>query len=317
MVAYIGRRLLATVVTLFLASVIIFLLLRLAPGDPASVLAGPDAGTAQVNAIRHELGLDQPLAVQYLQWIGGVLTGDFGMSYSVNQPIGGLLLQRLPSTVELTVAASILMIGAGVLFGILLATRVRLIRPVIDALSTVALSSPPFVSGIVLIFVFAVVFRALPSGGDAPVLTAPGESLSRLVMPAVALALPGAAVVARLLATEMRRVREGEFVKTAVSKGMSVRRVFLRHLLRSSLGAAVVEMGIRVGEMLGGAIVVEAIFVRAGLGSLLVKAVEERDYPLAQAVLLFAIGAVILIQLISDLVVAALDPRIRLGEASR
>lgn len=317
MVAYIGRRLLATVVTLFLASVIIFLLLRLAPGDPASVLAGPDAGTAQVNAIRHELGLDQPLAVQYLQWIGGVLTGDFGMSYSVNQPIGGLLLQRLPSTVELTVAASILMIGAGVLFGILLATRVRLIRPVIDALSTVALSSPPFVSGIVLIFVFAVVLRTLPSGGDAPVLTAPGESLSRLVMPAVALALPGAAVVARLLATEMRRVREGEFVKTAVSKGMSVRRVFLRHLLRSSLGAAVVEMGIRVGEMLGGAIVVEAIFVRAGLGSLLVKAVEERDYPLAQAVLLFAIGAVILIQLISDLVVAALDPRIRLGEASR
>lgn len=314
MTRYVLRRLVGAIAVLFVVSIVVFSLLRLAPGDPASVLAGPDATPNVVAAIRHELGLDRSPFLQYFSWLGDLFTGNLGMSYTIHRPISELIGQRFGSTLQLTVAAAILMVVFGVLMGVMLATsRFRVVRQVIDWLATVSLALPPFVSGVILIFVFAVVWGVLPSGGDASMITDTGDALRRLILPSVAMALPGAPVIARLLATEMRRSRDQEFVLTAMAKGASLRWITWRHVVPNSLGPAVIEVGIRIGHLLGGAVVAEAIFARAGLGSLLVQSVETRDYLLAQVLLLLAIAAAIIAQLAAELVIATVDPRIRLG----
>lgn len=313
MIRFVIRRLLGALVVLLVVSVIIFSLLRLAPGDPASILAGPDATPDVVAAIRHEIGLDRSPVLQYFAWLGHLFTGDLGMSYTFHRPIAELLGQRLGSTLQLTFASAGLMIVFGVIMGVIMATtRSKVLRQVVDWLATISLAMPPFVSGVILIFVFAVAWNVLPSGGDAP-MSQPGEALQRLLLPSIAMALTGVPVIARLLATEMRRARDQEFVLTAVSKGALPRRITWRHVLPNSLGPAVIEVGIRIGHLLGGAVVAEAIFARAGLGALLVQSVETRDYLLAQVLLLVAIAAAILVQLVAELVIAAIDPRIRLG----
>jgi len=314
MVGYALKRLGTAVVILFVVSIVVFSLMRLAPGDPAAVLAGPDAPPAAVQAIRHDLGLDRPWAVQYFVWLGHLLSGDLGTSYTMQRPISELIGQRIGSTVQLTIAAAVLMVILGTAMGVALATaRSRVVRRVVDWLATVSLALPPFVSGIILIFLFAVTWGLLPSGGDASLFADPGSALRLIILPSVAMALPGAPVIARLLAAEMRRSGDSEFVLTAQSKGAGRRRIIWRHVVPNSLTSAVVEVGIRIGHLLGGAIVAEAIFTRAGLGSLLIQAVDTRDYPLAQVLLLVAVAAAIAAQLVAELVIAAIDPRIRIG----
>lgn len=318
MIGFVARRLLAAVVVLFVVSIVVFGLLHLAPGDPAAVLAGPDATEETVDAIRAELGLDRSPVAQYVEWARQLATGDLGTSYTIQRPISELIGQRIGSTVQLTIAATILLVVLGVGMGAAMATtRSRILRGVLEQVSTFCLALPPFVGGVVLIFLFAVVWQVLPSGGDAPFLTEPRESLERLILPALALALPSAPVVARLLATEMRRGRDQEFVLTALAKGASQRRVTWRHVLPNSLGPAIIEVGIRVGHMLGGAIVAEAIFARPGLGSLLIRAVTSRDYRLAQVLLMLAVAAAIVAQLVAELLIARTDPRVRLGGGRR
>ena len=315
MTLFVLRRLGAAAGVLLIVSVAVFSLLHLAPGDPVAVLAGPDASEATLEAIRADLGLDRTPAVQYVEWLGQLVRGDLGISYVIRRPVSELIGQRVGSTLQLTVAATVLLIVFGVTMGILLATsRFRIVRQVIDQLATLCLALPPFVSGIILIFLFAVVWGLLPPGGDAPFLEQPGESLQRLILPSIAMALPSAPVVARLLATEMRRAREQEFVLTALAKGASQRRITWRHVVPNSIGPAMVEVGIRVGHLLGGAIVAEAIFARAGLGNLLITAVQSRDYRLAQALLMLAVAAAIVAQLAAELVIAKNDPRVRLGK---
>jgi len=310
---YVIWRLLGAVVVLWVVSIVVFSLLHLAPGDPAVVIAGADADAETLAAIREQLGLDRSVFAQYAEWIGQLLTGDLGTSYTLGQPIGALIAQRLPGTLQLTVAATLVMTVFGLVAGIVLATtRSRLVRQAIDQLATLCLALPPFVSGVVLIFLFAVVWRVLPSGGEASLIDTPASGIRRLILPAIAMALPAIPVIARLLATEIRRNYDQEYVLTALAKGASRRRVTWRHVLPNSLGPAIVELAIRVGHLLGGAIVAEAIFARAGLGSLLVQAVQTRDYRLAQVLLLFAIAVAILVQLVGELVMAAVDPRIRL-----
>jgi peptide/nickel transport system permease protein len=206
---FVLRRLGAAAGVLLIVSVAVFSLLHLAPGDPVSVLAGPDATPETLVAIRADLGLDKTPVVQYVEWLGQLVRGDLGISYVIRRPVSELIGQRVGSTMQLTVAATFLLLVFGVTMGILLATsRFKTVRRVIDQLATLCLALPPFVSGIILIFLFAVVWGVLPSGGDAPFLDRPGESLRRLILPSIAMALPSAPVVARLLATEMRRVRE-------------------------------------------------------------------------------------------------------------
>lgn len=314
MIRYTLRRLTGAIGVLLIASVAVFALLHLAPGDPATVLAGPDATPQTVAAIRHQLGLDRSVPHQYVSWIGQLFSGHLGDSYTIHQPIGSLIAQRVGSTLQLTVAATVLTLVLGVAMGVALATsRRRVVTQTLDYLATLALALPPFVSGVILIFLFAVVWKVLPSGGYVALGQQPGEALRRLILPSIAMALPSAPVIARLLAAEMRRVAQQEFVLTAIAKGAGRRWITWRHIVPNSVGPAIIELGIRIGQLLGGAIIAEAIFARAGLGSLLVQAVESRDYRLAQVLLLLAISAAILTQLVAELCIAAIDPRVRVG----
>jgi peptide/nickel transport system permease protein len=317
MTQFVIRRIASTILVLAIASVAVFSLLQLAPGDPASVLAGPDATPETIAAIRHSLGLDMPLATQYFSWVGHLLTGNLGDSYSYHRPVAELIGQRLGSTVELTITATMFMVLLGLVMGVILATtRSRGLRRAIDGLSTFFLALPPFASGIILIFFFAVMWHALPSGGEAPLFAEPASSIRRLILPAIALALPAAPVIANLLATEMAHSRDQEFILTALAKGANRQRITWRHVVPNSLSSPIIEVAIHIGNLLGGAVVAEAIFARNGLGTLLIQAVDKRDYQLAQVLLLLAIAAAIIVQLIAELCIARIDPRIRLGRSS-
>jgi peptide/nickel transport system permease protein len=315
--AYISRRLGAAALVLLIASVLIFTLLRLAPGDPAVILAGQDATPAQVAAIRQSLGLNGSLPEQYWHWLSGLLTGSPGQSFILRRSISSLIAQRIGSTVQLLIAATLVMAVLGTLLGVLASGTRRRLGAVVEAISTVALATPPFVSSIVFVFLFAVTINLLPAGGEESFLTNPSFSIQYLLMPSVAVALPGAAVIGRLLATEIRRARRDEYVRTARAKGASSSRLMLRHMLPNSVGPAVVELGIRVGELFAGAVVVEALFNRSGIGSLLVTAVTDRDYLLAQDLLLLSVAFAIVMQMLTEIAMSHVDRRIVLGSVLR
>lgn len=299
---------------LLASSVVAFLLPRLAPGDPAVVLAGPDASPAVVSQIRDDLGLDKPLWVQYGHWLGGILHGDLGRSYVLQRPVLGLIASRLDSTLELSALAAILMIGVGVGLGVLGGSpRSKVARSVVDVFNTVFLATPPFLTGLLLILLLGFAIPVLPISGEVSVLRNPGIGIQFLILPAVALALPQAAVVARMLQTAMLSTRGEDFIDLATAKGVPRAVITRKHVLRNSLASVVVVIGVRIGELLAGAIVVESIFARNGLGSLAVTSVQTRDYLVVQALVLGAVVVAVAIQLLSEVALAALDPRVRLG----
>ncbi|MEV0425783.1 ABC transporter permease [Micromonospora sp. NPDC050495] len=314
MLTFLLRRLPSLVVVLLASSAIAFLLPRLAPGDAATTIAGPDAAPEAVDAVRHSLGLDQSLPSQYLHWLGGVLTGDLGTSFTTGRPVAELLTDRAASTIELAGAAALLMtvlgIGLGVLGG---ARRSRPVRAAVDAFSSALLAAPPFLTGLLLVLALGIALPVLPASGEVSLLDDPVIGAQYLIMPAVALALPQAAAIGRLVQTEMRRSRGEEFVDLARAKGLSPAQVTRRHVLRTSLGTAVVAIGLRLGELLAGAIVVEAVFARNGLGSLAVASMQSRDYLVVQVLVLLAVAVAAVIQILTELVLAWLDPRVRLG----
>lgn len=295
-------------------SVIAFLLPRLAPGDPAVVLAGPDATPETVAGIRTDLGLDEPLWVQYGQWIAGAVQGDLGQSYVLRRPVSELIVNRLGSTLELAVLAAVIMIVLGLGLGILGGSpRSPWARSVVDVFNTVFLAIPPFLTGLLLILLLGFAIPILPISGEMSVFQDPSIGLQFLILPAVALALPQAAVVARMLQTSMLGTRSEDFVDLAKAKGVPSSVITRRHVVPNSLSSVVVVVGIRIGDLVAGAIVVESIFARNGLGSLAVSSVQSRDYLVVQALILGAVVVAVVIQLLSEVALAALDPRVRLG----
>jgi peptide/nickel transport system permease protein len=313
MLGFVARRLPSVAFMLIITSLIAFLLPRLAGGDPAQVVAGADATAEQAEAIRIRMGLDQPLPVQYLDWLGGILRGDIGVSLISNRPISQLILARLGSTLELALSATLLMVLFGLGLGIVAGSATRgLGRAALDAVLSVLLATPPYVTGLVMILLLGIEWQIFPISGEVTFLRDPIGSLTYLALPAFALALPQAATIARLIQARMHQVRQEEFVDLARAKGVPARRIAISHVLRNSLGTAVVAIGIRVGELLAGAVVIEAIFARNGLGLMAVEAVGSRDYQVVQVLVLAAVVIAVIVHLISEIILAALDPRIRL-----
>ncbi|GGL76860.1 ABC transporter permease [Wenxinia marina] len=313
MLHFLAKRLPSVALMLVVTAVIAFLLPRLGGGDPAQVVAGSDATAEQVQAIREQMGLDRPLPVQFAEWVGQVATGDLGTSLISNRPVAQLIGARLGSTLELAVTATALMIvmglGLGILAGI---TRKGAPRALLDGAISVLLATPPHVTGLILILIFGITWRLMPITGEVSVFDDPVRGFSYLIMPAFALALPQAAMIARLVDARMAQVRQEEFVDLAVAKGVPPRRILLSHVLRNSLGTAVIATGIRIGEILAGAVVIEAIFARQGLGMLAVTSISSRDYEVVQIIVLFAVVIAVLVHFASEILLAALDPRIRL-----
>lgn len=312
MSGYLLKRVPSALLVLLLASFVIFLILRLIPGDPAAILAGPDASPESVEAIRDSLGLNEPVVTQYLAWLGDLLTGDLGPSYTIGGDVAELIGNGLGATVELALGALLLVVALGLAAGVLGATsRRRPVQAAVRVLTTGALAVPPFVTGVVLVLVFAVGLGWLPSGGHLSLLEAPDLGAQYLLMPALCLALPSAAVLGRYLRDGLERALAEDYVRTATALGVSRRRIVWRHALPNALPPALTVLGMQTGHLLGGAILVEAIFAWPGLGQLAHQGVVSRDYPVVQALLLLLVAVFVAIQLLTDIAYALLDPRIR------
>lgn len=313
---YLLRRAVSLLVTLLLASVAIFGLLRLVPGSTAAAVAGDDADPAQLAAVSADLGLNRPLPAQYWTWLHGILTGQLHTSYILDQPIGRLIGHGLGATLELTSAAALIAVVAGLGLGLLAAAGGRASRVVANAVTTLALAVPPYASGTVLIAVFAVAFPVLPSGGHASFTRDPEIAVQYLLLPAVCLGLPVAAVLARFLADGLRRALGEDYARTAAALGVRRRRLVLRHALPNALAPVITVAGVQVGNLLAGSAIVEALFAWPGLGQLLIQSITSHDLLVVQDLLLFAVTVFVVLQLLSDVARALVDPRISLPGAS-
>lgn len=314
MMGYVVRRLLLTLPVLFGISVIVFLVISLIPGDPAAAILGAYATPENVARLNAELGLDKPLPVQFLIWLGGVLEGDFGRSYSLNRPVAAEVADRLGPTLILAGAALVLCTLFGLLAGVVAAVKQYGWQDkAITLLVLIGISTPSFFLGIVLILWFSVGLGWFPTGGmyalfgDGGVL----ELLHHLALPALTLAVVATGVVARLTRANMLEVLRQDYIRTARAKGLRERGVIYRHALRNALVNVIPILGIQAGFVLSGAVYIESVFQWPGIGRMLVTAISTRDILLVQGGVLVVAACYVLINLLADVLQAALDPRVK------
>ena len=297
-----------------LSSVGVFLLLHLVPGDPVAVLAGPDATPETIQAMRQDLGLDKPLPVQYGMWLSRVVQGDFGRSYAYRRPVGELIVQRIPATVELTLAGLTLALLVAMPTGVMAAVRQgSAFDWLASTLSGFAIAIPNFWFGILAITVFSLMLGWLPPGGLVELTRDPVGGLRFLVLPAVTLALTQAAVLSRFVKSSVLDVLYEDYVRTARAKGLSEPRITSRHVVRTALIPIATVLGLEFGRLLGGAVIVESVFAWPGVGLLIIQGILHRDYPIVQATLLLLVITFVAVNLVTDLLYGFLDPRIRLS----
>lgn len=314
MLIFIVRRVLQAIPVVFLASVGVFLLLHLLPGDPAQMLAGSDTSPETLEAIRQDLGLNEPLPVQYLVWLEHVLRGDLGKSIFSKIPVSTLMWQRLPATLELAVAGEILTILIGIPLGVIAAVTQRSrVDMGITSVISLGLAIPNFWLGILLIILFAVVLGWMPPGGRGDFSKDPLTALKFIALPAITLALPAAMNLSRLTKASVLDVLYEDYVRTARAKGLSHRFVVVKHVLRNALIPVITAVGLEFGRLLGGAIIVESVFTWPGLGTLMLTSIGNRDYVIVQAGLLLLVVIFIVVNLLTDIAYGFLDPRIRLS----
>jgi peptide/nickel transport system permease protein len=314
MVAYIIRRLLQLIPVVLLSSFLVFMLLHLVPGDPAETVAGPDATPEVIQAVRVKMGLDQPLLVQYGIWLGQIAQGDLGKSYISKMPVIELVGYAFPATMQLALSSLLLAIVISLPLGVIAAIRQgSKIDLFVQGYTALGLGVPNFWLGILLILLFALVLGMLPPGGRIDPMQNPGLGLKSLILPSITLGLHMSAVFTRFVRTAMLEVLHEDYVRTARAKGLHERNVVVGHALRSALVPVVTVVGLQFGRLLGGAVVVESVFAWPGVGRLIIQAVEQRDYTVVSAALLWLVMVFVLINLITDITYAYLDPRIRLS----
>jgi peptide/nickel transport system permease protein len=312
-IQYVLRRILTTIPTLFLISVATFLVVHLIPGSPALVLAG-EAATPQVVAnLTKVYGLNRPLVVQYGAWLWQVLQGNLGYSYQDHLPVLSLLLQKIPVTLELSVLAVLISLLIAIPTGILSALRRGSAIDLGATLVALAgVSIPTFVVGILLILWLAVLWPVLPPSGYVSPLRSLAGNLSHMLLPAITLGAALAALNMRLIRSSLIEILRSDFVRTAFAKGLPKARVVWHHAMKNAAIPVVTVAGLQLGTLLGGAVLTEQVFNIPGFGQLLINAIYSRDYPTLQGAVLFAALAVVVVNLVVDLLYALLDPRIRL-----
>lgn len=314
---YILRRFLLMIPVAFLVTVISFALVRLSPGDPVLIYAGEERDEASLQELRVELGLDQPLPVQYAAWLGRAVRGDFGRSIRTRQPVLESIVERLPATIQLGVAALAISITVALAVGTVSALRRNsTLDLVATGVTLAAVSLPNFFLGLILILVFALAFRIFPPGGYVPLIDDPGENLRRLVLPAITLATASAAVYVRQVRSSLLDVLSQEYVRTARAKGLREVVVIGRHAMKNALIPVVTLVGLQLGAIIEGAIITETIFFWPGVGRLVVDSIAGRDYPVVQGVVLIAALSFMVTTLLVDLLYGLLDPRISYGRRS-
>ncbi len=309
---YILRRLLALVPVLFGISLVTFFLIRLVPGDVVAVMLGTDADPQKVAEIRRLFGLDQPLHVQYLDWMGKLLRGDLGVSLRTRQPVTWEISQRLPVTLELALLSSLLTVALAIPIGILTAVKQYSKADYLATVLTIlGVSIPGFWLGTMLSLVFALNLRWLPPIGYTPFFDNPLENLRNMILPTLSLSAALIAVVMRQTRSSMLEVIGQDYVRTARAKGLSEQIVTYRHALKNALIPVITVLGIQTGRLLGGAVVIEQVFALPGMGRLVVDSIAQRDYPLVQGVVMVIATVFVLSNFAVDLLYTVVDPRIK------
>jgi peptide/nickel transport system permease protein len=312
MTAYIIRRLLATIPVMAVVAVFVFFLLRLAPGDPAAIIAGEDATAEAIAAVRAKLGLDRPVLEQFALWLSGLAHGDFGVSIFSNLPVTRLIAQRIEPTLALTVSTLIVAVALAIPMGVLAAWKARgLIDRVVMIFAVMGFALPVFLVGYVLIFIFAIKLGWLPVQGYTPIREGIAPFLASLVLPSFALGTAYMALIARITRASMLEVLSEDYIRTANSKGLTTHRVLMLHALKNASVPIVTVIGIGIALLISGVVITETVFNIPGLGRLTVDAVLKRDYPIVQGLIIVFAGAKVLVNLLIDISYAFLDPRIR------
>jgi peptide/nickel transport system permease protein len=308
---YVVRRLLATIVVLFLVTLVSFSIMSMVPGDPAVVMAGVGASADQVQRIRQQFGLDASFPVRLGRWYGGILHGDLGQSILLSRSVAQAIAERLPATLSLAALAFVLTASGGIVLGTLAALRQgSWVDQAVMTLAVVGVSVPGFWLGLILIVLFSVMRDWLPAGGYVPFSQSPGNWLRALVLPAVSLALLQVGLLARITRATVAETLRQDFVRTARAKGLSGWAVVGRHAFANATIPVVTVLGISVSLLLSGSVVVETVFSIPGLGRLMATAILARDYPVIQGGLLVTALLFVLINLAVDVLYAWLDPRI-------
>jgi peptide/nickel transport system permease protein len=307
MTRYLVARLVSFVPVVVGVSLLVFLMLHFVPGDPVSVLVGDaPVSAAELERLREQYGLNDPLYVQYGRFALGALQGDFGRSLRTKRSVGEEIAEQLPQTIELAAAAMVFAIVLGVLLGVVAATRqYTWIDALCSVIALLSVSMPSFWLGLMLIFIFALGLGWFPATGQGGV--------ERLVLPAITLGWYAAAIIARLVRSSMLEVLRQEYVMTARAKGLRELLVVYRHALRNALIPTVTIVGLQFGTLLGGAVVVETVFARQGLGRLIVGGILQKDFPIVQGAVLVTALVYVLANFLVDIAYASLDPRIRMG----
>ncbi|WMM25954.1 ABC transporter permease [Tissierella sp. MB52-C2] len=301
---YILRRLLLLIPVIIGVTFLVFTIMYFTPGDPAKLILGESAQPAQVEALREEMGLNDPFIVQYFRFITKAITGDFGRSYSTNRPVFDEVFSRFPATLKLTAAAMLIAIAIGIPVGIISATKQY---SALDSISMIGaligVSMPVFWLGLMLILVFSVNLRLLPSSGS--------ETLKHLILPAFSLGVGSAAIITRMTRSSMLEVIRQDYIRTARSKGVAEKKVVNRHALKNALIPVVTVVGLQFGGLLGGAVLTESVFSWPGVGRLMVDAIRQKDSPMVLASVVFISVTFSFVNLLVDLLYAFIDPRIK------
>ncbi|MER8438805.1 ABC transporter permease [Mesorhizobium sp. M1312] len=312
MTGYILRRMFSTIAVMAMVGIFVFLILRLAPGDPAAMIAGKSATAEMIAGIREKLGLNDPVPVQFIRWVWDMLGGDFGTSIFTGRPVLKLISQRLEPTLSLSILTMMLSVTVGVSFGILAAWRTGgLVDRLLAAFSALGYSVPVFVIGYFLIYLFAIRMHWLPVQGYVPINGGLWPWFVHLILPTVALSVGYIAFIARVTRASILEVLSEDYMRTAAAKGASSYAMLFHHALKNAGVPILTVIGISFAYMIGGVVLTETVFNLPGIGRLVVDAINNRDYPIIQSVLILTSGLYVLINLTVDLAYTLIDPRIR------
>ena len=312
MFSYILRRLVSTIPVMLIVAVFVFLMLRVGPADPASIIAGDNANAEQVAQIRQQLGLDKPLLTQLFVWLGAILTGDFGESFFFKKKVAELIIDRIEPTLALAVCTTIIAVAVAVPLGVIAAMRRgSLLDRLVMGFSVLGFSVPVFVIGYILIYLFAIKLPWLPVQGYSRIANGFEPFLRSIALPSITLSVVYVALIARMTRTSVLEVLGEDYIRTAYSRGLTPLQVLVRHALPNAAVPIVTVIGLGVALLIGGVVVTESVFAIPGVGRLTVDAVLARDYPTIQAIILLFSFVYVMINLIIDVSYTLLDPRIR------
>lgn len=307
------KKLLSTGLTLLFVVILVFFAFRIIPGNPALTMLGPDASPQQVALLEQQLGVDRPLFVQFVDWLTGLFVLDFGTSYQYDEPVLSLIVDRVGVTFSIAIISMLITIIVAIPLGIIAANyHNKWVDYVISIGVQIGLAVPTFWSGILLIFLFSLLFQVFAVGSYVPITEDPVTALKTLFFPSLAIAIPQIAIVVRYLKTTLIEQLTLDYVKTAHSKGLSKTRVLFGHALKNALIPVVTIVGINFGEILAGSLVVEQVFALPGFGRMLITAINNRDFPLVQGMVLIIALVAIVMNMIVDLLYRVLDPKISL-----